>query len=276
MVFERSLSQSGFSGKLLGVGVGAVGLVDYQSGVNRVAPGLGWHDVPLRDALRDRLGVPVTVDNNVRAMTLGEKLIGLARDVADFILIYVGWGVGSGLVIHHELYRGNGFYAGEVGHMMVDPEGLTCVCGNAGCLQTVASGMALVEAARRSADGHPESSLSGLVDRGDFSLETIAEQARLGDPFARSLVSRSAQTMGLAVANLVNVLNPGLVVLAGTLVYSDDYYLSIVDEIVQRRSFVASSAGGTPVVATSLGPLAGVRGAAALALDHYFYSNPSN
>ena len=149
---------------LLGLGVGAVGLVDSITGVNLYAASLGWHNVAIAAELTARLGAPVAVDNNVRTIAVAEQLFGLGQDMADLLVFYLGAGIGSGLVVGHEVFRSNQHYAGEIGHMIVSPGGQKCSCGSYGCLDTVASGRVLVERARAQAAQDRELS-SGRLGR---------------------------------------------------------------------------------------------------------------
>jgi glucokinase-like ROK family protein len=270
-LFRELLQRNGtLPGDLLGIGVGAVGLVDFRSGINRRAASLDWNDVPIREILSSQLGVRVVVDNNVRAMALGEKLIGRGKTSNNLILLHVGWGIGSGMIINHELYRGSGYYAGEVGHMTVVPNGILCDCGNRGCLESVASGAAMVAEARRIVNENPESSLYIHTNKNDFSPIHILQAGIQGDKTALMILKRSSQYLGMAVANLINVFDPDIFVLAGSLFYSSDLYLNMVKQVAEERSYVAGTVPKTQILPTYLGAQAGIQGAAALALESFF------
>jgi len=262
---------------LRGIGVGAVGLVDSVTGVNLHAASLGWHNVAIAAELTARLGAPVAVDNNVRTIAVAEQLFGLGQDIADLLVFYVGaGGIGSGLVVGHEVFRSNKHYAGEIGHMIVVPGGQKCSCGSYGCLDTVASGRVLVERGRARAAQNGDSALAGLAARGELTVETIMRAAHSGDDAARTIVCEATEYLGLALANLVNVLNPELVVLAGPIIHGGDTVIECIRSVVQRHSYVARTMGLSSIRFTSFGEHAAIRGAASLALDRFFYNPEEN
>ncbi len=131
------LSAFGYNDEALAaIGVGLVGLIDINQGIVKRAPRMGWENVPVRDMLEQRLARPVAIENNVRAMALGEVLLGDGQNWPDFAFVYIGTGIGSGLIINGRLYRGSHGGAGEIGHITVDPNGEQCSCGTYGCLET--------------------------------------------------------------------------------------------------------------------------------------------
>lgn len=238
---------------VIGVGVGAAGLVDPYTGMNVFAPNLGWRNVPLRDFLAERLRLPVCVDNNVRAMALGEAMFGVAQNVRAMAFAYARIGVGAGLVVEGELYRGAAAGAGEIGHTtMIVEGGERCHCGNTGCLETVFSETALV----RLAGGQP--------------IEAIFATARAGDQDLRCMLEDRARYMGVALANLVNVFNPELIVMGGILAQAEDLLMPTIEAVIRERAFADL---GQQVVLriTEFGNKEGVIGAAALALEQFFY-----
>ncbi len=258
-------SETGLRERVVGVGVGASGLVDVRRGVNRIASRLGWRDVPLGPALAGQLGMRVWVDNNARAMALAETLFGAGRDAGSLVFMYVGRGLGCGLVFDGRLFHGSTYGAGEVGHMTIVPSGgRPCHCGNTGCLETLASRDALALVAGEL--GIP--ALGGGVPTAD----DLVAAARTGDEAARGALVEAAGHLGVGVAALVNVLNPELIVLGGLAVDAADLMLPAVLETVQKRAFPFLGSS-VRIETTSLGPDVGLIGAAALALDG-FYSDP--
>ncbi len=261
-------------GQIVGVGVGASGLVQSESGLNVLAPNLGWHNVPLRDLfaaeLAAQLGdllpapLPVVVDNNVRCMALAESLFGVGRNVRALAYVYARVGVGAGLVVDGEIYRGADYGAGEIGHWVMTPrDGDLCSCGNRGCLETYISERVLMQKAEQV---HPELTLG----RSD-PLSVIFDAARDGHLGLIELLEERAFYVGLALANLVNGMNPQLIMLGGWLHDAFDLIEPVVQRTMRRHSF-----GGigehVDILPTSFGNYDGVIGAGALALEAFFFA----
>ena len=190
--------------RLLGIGLGVPGIVDLPSGGVVESPVLGWHALPLRSWLQERLGLPVLVDNDVNTLAVAERLYGRGRAVEHFVTVTIGRGVGLGIVVGGELYRGARGGAGEFGHVRVVDDGPLCQCGNRGCLETLVSDEALLREARS----------AGVVGARD-GIDQLRGRADAGDPGAAAIYARAGTTLGRAVAGLVNVLSPQLVLLSG-------------------------------------------------------------
>lgn len=258
--------------RIIGLGAGVSGLVDPASGVNRFAPNLGWHDVPAAALLGQHTGLPVVVDNNVRAMALGEVMFGPARDVNALAFVYARIGVGAGFTVGGQIYRGSGAGAGEIGHMtMIVDGGEVCRCGNTGCLETIFSEPALVRLAYRQAEREPRGLLARLLaEPGSRPIEQVFAAARQGDAAAQALLHDRARYVGAALANVVNIFNPERIVLGGLFVQGADLLLPTIEQTMRARAF--AHLGERVVVQTaSFGGQAGMVGAAALALDAFFY-----
>lgn len=189
--------------QLMGVGIGLAGVVDYANGIVRQNPFFGWQNIPLRNLLQNRLKVPVYIDNDVNTLTLSEKWLSVGKPVDNFVVITIGRGVGMGIVLDGRIYRGKGGGAGEFGHVVVDPDGPLCDCGKHGCLESLVSDHALVAIARRE------------VDPGITNLDGLLELAQAGRPEALAVLKRAGGLLGLEIANLVNVLDPNLIVISG-------------------------------------------------------------
>jgi glucokinase-like ROK family protein len=259
--------------RIIGVGVGASGLVNYQNGVNILAPNLGWREVPIRSYLQARLNLPVTVDNNVRAMALGEAYFGVGRGVDSLVFVYGRTGVGAGLVVSGQVFRGSSTGAGEIGHMIIVPEnGAPCRCGNRGCLETLIAEPVILRQAQAIADQEPDRLLAQYLRQpgNDSPIERVFEAARRGDPSARQLLDQAAHYLGLALANLVNVLNPELILLGGMLAQGQDLILPTAERTMRSMAF-AGMGEKVRLQITSFGWRAGVIGAASLALTRFFY-----
>jgi glucokinase-like ROK family protein len=260
------------SQNVIGVGVGASGLVDPETGCNLMAPNLGWRNVPIQNLLTTQLGLPVYVDNNVRAMALGEALFGTAHNVRVLAFVYARIGVGAGFVVDGQLYRGSGAGAGEIGHTMIIPDdGQLCRCGNRGCLETVVSESAIMELARQLAEQNKEGLLASYLQQTEeVSIEQVFAAARAGDEPTQTMLSERARYMGIALANLVNVLNPELILIGGVFAQGQDLLLPTVEATMRRRAF-ANLGQQVELKPTSFGQQAGMIGSAALALTAFFY-----
>jgi glucokinase-like ROK family protein len=257
---------------VVGLGVGASGLVDPHTGINVLAPNLNWRNLPIGDILTRRLGFPVCVDNNVRAMALAEAMFGAAQDVNTLAFVYARVGVGAGFVIEGNVYRGSRAGAGEIGHTTIIPDGgATCRCGNTGCLETLVSEPEIIHLARDLAARHPESDLAAkLCDSSKPAIEQIFEAARAGDREIQAMLRERAYYMGIALANLVNSVNPNMIIMGGLFAAGHDVMLPQVEETMRQRAF-ANLGDSVELRVTTFGRQVGMIGAAALALDTFFY-----
>ncbi|MEN6571073.1 MAG: ROK family transcriptional regulator [Anaerolineaceae bacterium] len=208
---------------LLGVGVGLAGVVDSSSGMLRQSPFFGWKDTPLRDLLQERLRVPVSIDNDVNTLTLGEKWLGAGIPEDNFVVITVGRGIGMGMVINGEIVRGKSGGAGEFGHIVVDPNGPQCDCGKHGCLESFISDRALLTNARRQ------------VSEDVSDIDDLVRRAAEGNAAARSVLASAGTLLGRQVANLVNILDPKLIILSGEGVrMGDAFFKPLLESVTQN------------------------------------------
>lgn len=259
---------------ILGIGVGAVGLVNYHTGVNILSTNLEWENIPIRDWLFERLDLPVVVDNNVKAMALAEAFFGSGRNTSSLVFIYGRFGVGSGIVVGNRLLRGADLGAGEIGHMIIVAEGgKECHCGQSGCLETLVSESALIQQAQELSQRHPDSLVAQYMrSDSDHPLDQIFRAAREGDPIAKEVMECSARYLGIALANIVNLLNPEMIVLGGLYHQGRDLILPIAEKTLQETAF-ADLGNKVKLRATKFGWRAGVIGAAVLVINS-FYFNP--
>jgi glucokinase len=251
------------------VGVGAAGYVDKARAVVMFAPNIAWRDVNLKAELEERIHLPVVVENDANAAAWGEFTYGAGHDVDDLLLVTVGTGVGGGVVLDGELYRGAFGVGAEIGHMRVVPDGILCGCGNRGCLEQYGSGSALVREVRAAARGGSLLA-AGLLDRagGDADQITgplVTDAARDGDAFAVEQLAVLGRWLGEGIASLTAVLDPAVVVLGGGVSEAGDLLLAPV-----RAAFASqlTGRGHRPVLdirRARLGNRAGLIGAADLA-----------
>ncbi|MFO7697715.1 MAG: ROK family transcriptional regulator [Anaerolineae bacterium] len=203
--------------RLLGIGLAVPGLVDVARGVVVESQNWGWQELPLRAILAQQLELPIYLEEDDNALALGEGFFGAGRGVANAICIKVGRGMGAGIIINGRLYRGPDNTAGEVAHMMVDPEGPRCDCGNYGCLVRLVSAPAIAERAIKALKQGATSSLraevEGNLDRVNMAM--VAHAANAGDAFACQIMMDVGRYLGIGIATLVNLLNPDLVIIGG-------------------------------------------------------------
>lgn len=240
--------------KVIGVGLGVPGPIDVESGTlgsTAILP--GWAGINPRRELSQRLGVPVYVDNDANLGALGELVWGSGRGVKDLAYIKVASGVGAGLVINGQIYRGPGGTAGEIGHITLDESGPVCRCGNRGCLETFAAARYVLPLLQGSHG--PE-----------LTMERVVELARGGDPGCRRVITDVGRHIGSGVASLCNLLNPSRVVLGGSLADAGELVLAPIRESVGRYA-IPSAARQLSVLTGSLGGRAEVLGALALVLS---------
>ncbi len=252
-----------------GVGIGVAGQVAAVTGVVSYAPNLFWRDAPLRSTLEHALDLPVAVLNDVQAAAWGEWRHGAGAGVDDLVVVFVGTGIGGGVVSGGRMLTGCTNMAGELGHITVLAGGRTCRCGNHGCLEAYAGGWAIAERAREAVAADPDAGEQLVRRAGDASAitaETVHEAREDGDPLATRLVDETADILGAGLVGVVNGFNPCALVLGGGIVQNAPFYVDRVREIVRERALKAA-AGGLRVTGTALGSESGAIGAAAFARE---------
>jgi len=241
------------SDEVLAVGVGVPIPVDVQTGrVSSHGMLRGWDGVSVTEMLGGRLGVPVYVDNDVNLGALAETRLGAARGSQHVLYVRVSHGVGGGLVLGGQVFRGRIGAAGEIGHVSVVEHGSVCRCGNRGCLETVIGATALVETLRHS--------------HGPLTLRDVVTRAGAGDAGCRRVISDAGRYLGMAVATVCNIIDPELVVVGGQLAEAGELLLEPMRDAIESRA-IPSVAGPVGIVEGELGASAEVRGALAVALD---------
>ncbi|MFL6124925.1 ROK family protein [Actinophytocola sp.] len=258
-------------GRLMGAGIGLPGPVSFRDGMP-VAPPImpGWDRYPVRDELAGKWDCPVTVDNDVNVMALGERHAGVARSLDDLIFVKVGTGIGCGIVLGGKVYRGVAGTAGDIGHIRLDDYGPACACGEVGCLEAYFGGSALArDALTLARSGRSTMLAEKLAERGRLSAMDVGEAATAGDFAAANLVREGGRRLGHVVASLVSFLNPGIVVIGGGVSRLGHPLLAEVRSSVYRRSLPLAT-GNLPIVLSELGEIAGVTGAAWSATDRAF------
>ncbi|GAB3596806.1 ROK family transcriptional regulator [Angustibacter peucedani] len=256
---------------LAGVGVGVPGPVNFDRG-EPVSPPImpGWNGYPVRERFATALGCPVVVDNDVNIMALGEKHAGIARRAQDFLFVKIGTGIGCGVVVRGEVYRGVNGSAGDIGHIQVDDAGPVCTCGNVGCLEAYFGGAALRRDATTAArSGRSVFLAERLEQTGSLSAADVGAAAEAGDPEAVAMVRSGGRVLGEVLASLVSFFNPGLVVLGGGVTGLGHELLAQVRSVVYQRSLPLAT-GNLPIVISELDGAAGVIGAARTISDQLY------
>ncbi len=253
----------------VGVGVGVAGQIDAQQGVVRFAPNLEWHDIPLQMDLRQTLGLPVAVTNDVRAATWGEWIHGAGQGCDDLVCLFVGTGIGGSVVSGGQMLTGCSNTAGELGHTTIDLHGPLCHCGNRGCLEAHAGGWAIAQRAQEAIRKDPIAGayllkkVNGQHDA--LNAKVVAQAAGEQDPLARLLVDEVAQALVAGAVSLVNAFNPCRLILGGGVI---EGLPDLIDRIAQGTRQLALGAATEPlqVLPAQLHNDAGVIGAASLAM----------
>jgi glucokinase len=246
-----------------GAGLGFAGQIDHATGRVIVAPNLGWRDVDVTGPLSQRLGLKVRLGNDLAVAALGEARAGAARGYPDAVLVFVGSGVGSGLILGGRIHQGARGLAGELGHTKVRPGGRLCGCGERGCLEAYAGGVNL---GRRAAELVAEGRASSLVFPPGLHPTTamIDRAAEEGDALCRELREEATLLVGVAAANLVTLLNPGALLLGGGVLLGSAWMRARVEEVV-RENAARAALERCVIVDPALGDDAGVIGGAMLA-----------
>jgi N-acetylglucosamine repressor len=238
---------------LLGIGVGTPGIVDATTGTIRGAVNLKWQDLPLGDLLRDRYGVPVRIANDSRAAALAIQLFS-GRRSGNLVAIKVGRGIGAGIVLGGEVFHGDGFGAGEIGHVVVEEDGAECRCGRFGCLETVASSWAIEQRATEAKGATTE-----------LTLDDVRAALEAGDEDVRRVVVAAGRYLGQAIAGVIGVLDVEDIALHGSVTELGDTWLDAVRDEARRRSLALTSGNVAIEIAPPIGDLV-VMGASALLL----------
>jgi N-acetylglucosamine repressor len=253
---------------LVGIGIGTPGLVDTRDGVVVSAVNLDWKNFPLARLLKDRYHLPVYILNDSQAAAIGEYTYGIDhKDDHNLVVINIQHGIGSGIIINGQLFQGDGGSAGEIGHMVVVPEGgLLCRCGNYGCLETVASAQAIIDRYKREVYQSGELRYSNMPDT--INLELIEKQFNSGDPSARKVILDAGRYLGLVISNLVGSLNIHKIVIVGIMSPFGEPWLGSVRDSMLRSS-LSKPAQDTVIEIGELNGNGIILGASAILANNY-------
>ena len=266
---QKAVDKSGVdAASIQAVGIGAPGPLDPATGVVIFAPNLGWRDVPLKTELEARTGFPTFVDNDVNVGTLGEHVFGAGRGIQNVVGIFVGTGIGGGIILQGELFHGASKTAGEIGHIIVKAGGPRCGCGTRGCLEAIASRTAMTKQFRKAILKKGKKSVLSELTGGDLSAirsGVLAKAVRLNDALTLKVLKKVTKYLGIGIGSIVNFLNPEMIVLGGGVVEAlDDTFLDGIRAATKKYS-LPNTLDGVQIVRAELGDNSGILGAAALA-----------
>jgi glucokinase-like ROK family protein len=261
------------------MGVSTPGIVDLKEKVLVFAPNLHWSNVPLGRIYSEHIGVPVFIDNDGNAAAVGEHLFGVARQTRNFIFVFAGVGIGGGLFLNNELYRGNNGFAGEIGHSPIlwNPAfQVPCHCGNRGCWETHANQYSIIRRAEASMEVKRHSMIPDLMEqkKAPLTISLIKEAADAGDQEAIDIFAETGEVMGLGFASLINIFNPEKIILGGPLSIVGDYLLPAIKESVTKHSLPEIN-HQVQILISTFGTDASVMGAIALVVNDILL-NPSH
>ena len=256
---EENIPDEGF----IGIGLGSPGPLDRKTGTVIETPNLGWRNFPLRDLISNSIGLEAELDNDANCATIGEWWMGAGQGVQTLIGVTLGTGIGGRIVRDGRVFHGAADVAGEIGHMTIDSTGRKCKCGNYGCLEAYASGPAIAARAIEGLETGDTSLLPSLVndDLSRITAETVYEAIVAGDLYAKEVMRETAKFLGAGLANLINILNPGMVVISGGVTRAGEHLFEPLRAQIRRRAF-RHAEQSCQIVSTTLEGKAGVIGAA--------------
>jgi glucokinase len=254
-------------GEVAAIGLGIPCTIDQERGLAVMAVNLELAHVPIRDLMRERLGLPVALDNDANAAMLAEHRFGAARGADNAVMLTIGTGIGGGLVIGGDIYRGSTGAGAELGHVVIEADGPPCQgnCPNRGCVEALASGTAIAREGLAAAEAAPDSALGRALARGaTLDGREVTDAALGGDPAAVAVLEKIGRRLGVALSSLANVFAPDVIVIGGGAIRAGDLLLDPARHELASRALEPMNR--TPVAAAHLGPAAGMIGAATMAL----------
>ena len=251
--------------KIIGVGIAMHGIVNSYTGISEYSPYYGWRNIDIKKELSEKIEYPIFLDNDVRAMALGESWFGIAKSKENFIVINVSNGIGAGIIIDNKPYYGVNFSAGEIGHISVRNDGKRCNCGNYGCLETIASNNSIVEKVVELLKNDSQSILlkKGSIER--ITIRDICDAAKEKDSLAVNAIAEAAIYIGMVISNLINILNPEYIIMVGEMFKDNSHAIEIIEEEVSKRALKLSSET-VRIAKSSLGVDAATIGAVTLVI----------
>ena len=236
-LIERLASKAGSREKILGIGVALPGHVDIANGISKYNPHFkGSYDFRIKEILENEFGIKTLIEHDPNCAALTEQMMGVAQNTDNFLFIRLSFGIGMSLVINNEIYRGIDGSAGELGHIVMDPDGPKCECGKYGCLETYSSCSSIIARAEYFARKDADSILGNTLEKcGHLTIKSILDAAQEGDENAGDILCDAAEHLGIAIANTVNILNPDMVVLGGELSKCEEFFVKHIRRTVKKH-----------------------------------------
>lgn len=254
--------------KVGAIGIGSPGIIDLSRGIVVTSPNfMDWKGVRLKAILEKAVHLPVVLDNDANAAAYGEKWKGAGRKAESLVCLTMGTGIGGGIILNGDVWHGADGMAGEVGHMTVNPDGPLCNCGNTGCLEAYSSATGMVRSATESIKCGKRSALKklGTGDSSNITARMIYDCALNGDKLSMGILAEAGKYLGIAMAGLINILNPEMIVLTGAVTGAWEFFMPAAKQEVKKRAHEVLTAR-TKIVRGRLTDTAGIVGAAGLAL----------
>jgi glucokinase len=244
---------------IAGIGLGSPGLIDKRGETIIFSPNLPqWRNIPIKHLIAKRFVVPCVLENDANAAAWGEKWIGAAKEASSMVMMTIGTGIGGGIIIENKLWRGANNVAAEIGHMIIKIDGPKCNCGNNGCIEAYASATAMV---RRFKELLSSGMSSLLKNSEEITAKMINDAATQGDKASLDIIKETGQYLGIAIVNIMHILNPEVIVLTGGMTGSGKLLMEPIQQVVKQKAFEASYKD-TRIVFSQLGNDAGIIGAA--------------
>lgn len=269
---EKVIQDAGVSkSKIKGLGIGVPGVLDLKKGVVKYSPNLpGWNNVPLKTELQQALEMKVIMDNDANAAAYGEKWLGAGKQCDDVVVYTLGTGVGGGIIMGGMLVHGSCDGAGELGHMTILPDGPKCACGNTGCLETLVSGTGIARRTKEAIKNGRKSILTRMCegDVNNITAKLVFQAGKKGDKLAKEIIEQTGLYLGIAVANIINLLNPSLIIIGGGVSVSGESLMKIIRQEARKRAF-KDLFQCVKIVRATLADKAGVFGAVGIAIQAF-------
>ena len=247
------------------IGIGCPGICNSDMGIVEYTNNLGFRNVPLKTDVEDKFKIPVYLDNDANAAAFGEYIAGAAMGSKNAVVITLGTGVGSGIIINGRIYRGTNFAAGEIGHTVIVADGLPCSCGRKGCFEAYSSATGLVNMTKKAAEKHPESLINKLIkEDGRASARTAYKAAKLGDEVGKAVTEEYVKYLAVGIANVINTFQPDILCIGGGVCNEGSLLLNPLKEAVYKEIYSRDSKKTTRLAICTLGNDAGIIGAAML------------
>ena len=266
-LIQKLIAQSFSLGHLIGIGVGAPGPLDVKKGIIHFAPNLpGWKEVYLKKILKEKFNMKVVLENDANAAAWGERCFGAGKGINNLVCFTLGTGIGGGIIIDGKIYHGNNFVSAEFGHMTVNKDGPLCNCGNRGCLEAYSSATGIRNRIKDKIKKGITSQFFTNIDNylnESVSLKSIFETARMGDDLTKNIVEDAITYLGIAMANIANLLNPEMIIVTGGISREGENLMIPLKKVVKKRT-LSSNYQFLKIVTGELGDFAGALGAAAL------------